>query len=110
MACARRGSSRPCARVSKTARVDPVLFNSLTFVVFFVVVLTLYWLLRARTPQNALLLGASWIFYGAWSWKFLLLLLGSTALDYVCGRLIADASDRRRKRLVLIVSVTANLL
>ena len=55
-----------------------MLFNSLTFVVFYLVVFTLYWLLRARTPQNLLLLGASWIFYGAWSWKFLLLLLGST--------------------------------
>jgi D-alanyl-lipoteichoic acid acyltransferase DltB (MBOAT superfamily) len=87
-----------------------VLFNSLTFVVFFLVVFTLYWLLRARTPQNVLLLVASWIFYGAWSWKFLLLLLGSTLLDYVCGQLIADAPDRRRKQLVLIVSVTANLL
>ena len=87
-----------------------MLFNSLTFVVFYLVVFTLYWLLRARTPQNLLLLVASWVFYGAWSWKFLLLLLGSTVLDYVCGLLIAGASDRRRKRLVLIVSVSANLL
>jgi D-alanyl-lipoteichoic acid acyltransferase DltB (MBOAT superfamily) len=87
-----------------------MLFNSLTFVVFFVAVFTLYWLLRSRAPQNVLLLAASWIFYGAWSWKFLLLLLASTVLDYVCGLLIARASDRRRKRLVLIVSVTANLL
>ena len=87
-----------------------MLFNSLTFVAFYVVVFTLYWRLRARTPQNVLLLGASWIFYGAWSWKFLLLLLGSTLLDYVCGQLIANAADPRRKRLVLIVSVTANLL
>ena len=87
-----------------------MLFNSLTFVVFYLVVFSLYWLLRARGPQNVLLLAASWIFYGAWSWKFLLLLLGSTALDYVCGLLIARASDQRRKRLVLIISVTANLL
>src|SRR5512145_948070 len=87
-----------------------MLFNSLTFVVFYLAVFTLYWFLRARTPQNVLLLAASWIFYGAWSWKFLLLLLGSTVLDYVCGLLIARASDQRRKRLVLITSVTANLL
>jgi D-alanyl-lipoteichoic acid acyltransferase DltB (MBOAT superfamily) len=87
-----------------------MLFNSLTFVVFYLAVFALYWLLRARTPQNLLLLAASWIFYGAWSWKFLLLLLGSTVLDYVCGLLIARAADRRRKRLVLTVSVTANLL
>ena len=87
-----------------------MLFNSLTFVVFYLAVFALYWLLRARTPQNVLLLAASWIFYGAWSWKFLVLLLCSTMLDYVCGLLIARAADRRRKRLVLIVSVTANLL
>ena len=87
-----------------------MLFNSLTFVVFYLAVFALYWLLRARTPQNVLLLAASWVFYGAWSWKFLLLLLGSTVLDYVCGQLIADAPNPRRKRLVLITSVTANLL
>jgi alginate O-acetyltransferase complex protein AlgI len=87
-----------------------MLFNSLTFVVFYLAVFALYWLLRARTRQNVLLLAASWIFYGAWSWKFLLLLLGSTVLDYVCGLLIARAPDRRRKRLVLTVSVTVNLL
>jgi alginate O-acetyltransferase complex protein AlgI len=87
-----------------------MLFNSVTFVAFYVVVFASYWLLRRRTPQNVLLLGASWVFYGSWSWKFLLLLLGSTVLDYVCGLLIANAPDRRRKKLVLIVSVTANLL
>ncbi len=87
-----------------------MLFNSLTFVGFFLVVFTSYWLLRKRTPQNALLLVASWIFYGAWSWKFLLLLLGSTLLDYVCGLLIENAPDRRRKKLVLLFSVSANLL
>ena len=87
-----------------------MLFNSLTFVVFYVAVFALYWSVRAKTPQNILLLAASWIFYGAWSWKFLLLLLGSTVLDYLCGLLISSTSDRRRKRLVLITSVTANLL
>jgi D-alanyl-lipoteichoic acid acyltransferase DltB (MBOAT superfamily) len=87
-----------------------MLFNSITFVVFYAAVFALYWLLRARGPQNVLLLVASWIFYGAWSWKFLLLLIASTVLDYVCGLLIAGAADPRRKRLVLLVSVTANLL
>jgi alginate O-acetyltransferase complex protein AlgI len=87
-----------------------MLFNSVTFVVFYVAVFALYWLIRARTPQNVLLLAASWVFYGAWSWKFLLLLIASTVLDYVCGLLIAGASSQRRKRWVLTISVTANLL
>jgi alginate O-acetyltransferase complex protein AlgI len=67
-------------------------------------------MLRARAPQNVLLLAASWIFYGAWSWKFLLLLIASTLLDYVAGLLIAGAKNPRRKRLVLLISVTGNLL
>jgi alginate O-acetyltransferase complex protein AlgI len=50
------------------------------------------------------------MFYGAWSWEFLLLLLASTVLDYVCGLLIAGAASRERKRFVMLVSVTANLL
>jgi alginate O-acetyltransferase complex protein AlgI len=87
-----------------------MLFNSLTFAVFYVAVFALYWLLRARTPQNVLLLGASWVFYGAWSWKFLLLLIASSVLDYACGLLIENATSPRRRRLVLIVSVTGNLL
>lgn len=86
-----------------------MLFNSPTFLIFFLVVFALYWGIRARTPQNVLLLIASYVFYGAWSWKFLLLLIASTAVDYVCGRLIASSPDRRRKRLVMLASVSANL-
>jgi D-alanyl-lipoteichoic acid acyltransferase DltB (MBOAT superfamily) len=87
-----------------------VLFNSLTFVVFYLAVFALYWLLRARGPQNVLLLVASWIFYGAWSWKFLLLLIASSVIDYFCGMLIEGAANPRRKRLWLILSVSGNLL
>jgi alginate O-acetyltransferase complex protein AlgI len=87
-----------------------VLFNSVTFLIFYVIVFALYWSLRSRTPQNVLLLGASWVFYGAWSWKFLLLLLASSVIDYFCGLLIEGATNQRRKRLALIVSVTGNLV
>jgi D-alanyl-lipoteichoic acid acyltransferase DltB (MBOAT superfamily) len=86
-----------------------MLFNSMTFAVFYVTVFALYWLVRARTPQNVLLLVASWVFYAAWSPKFLLLLIGTSALDYTCGRLIEAAGTLQRKRLVLLASVSINL-
>src|SRR5262245_3183509 len=86
-----------------------MLFNSPQFLVFFLIVFALYWALRARTPQNVLLLVASYIFYGAWSWKFLVLLLASTLVDYVCGLLIAASPNERRRRLVMITSVTLSL-
>jgi alginate O-acetyltransferase complex protein AlgI len=87
-----------------------MLFNSPTFVLFFLVVFVLYWALRARVPQNALLLVASYVFYGAWSWKFLLLLIASTLVDYVCGLWITASPDPLRKRRIMLASVTANLI
>ena len=86
-----------------------MLFNSPTFIVFLFVVFCLYWAIRRREPQNVLLLIASYVFYGAWSWKFLLLLIASTLVDYGVGRLIAATPDIKRKRALLVASVAVNL-
>lgn len=86
-----------------------MLFNSPVFIVFFVCVFSLYWMLRSRRQQNVFLLLASYVFYGAWSWKFLALLLASTLFDYVCAILLAAQSDPRRKRLLLVLNVIASL-
>ena len=64
-----------------------MVFNSLHFLWFFIVVYGLYRVLPHRA-QNWLLLAASYYFYAAWDWRFLGLLLASTAVDYSCGRLI----------------------
>jgi D-alanyl-lipoteichoic acid acyltransferase DltB (MBOAT superfamily) len=86
-----------------------MLFNSPTFIVFLFVVFCLYWAIGRRRPQNVLLLTASYIFYGAWSWKFLLLLMASTLVDYGIGRLLAATPDVKRRRALLIASVAVNL-
>jgi D-alanyl-lipoteichoic acid acyltransferase DltB (MBOAT superfamily) len=86
-----------------------MLFNSPTFVVFFFIVFSLYWSLRDRRWQNILLIGASYVFYGTWSWKFLLLLMFSTLFDYTCGRAIGATSEPRRRKAFLIASIAANL-
>jgi alginate O-acetyltransferase complex protein AlgI len=87
-----------------------MLFNSPVFVIFFGIVFCAYWWLRARRPQNALLLVASYVFYGAWSWKFLLLLLASTVFDYYCGRFVAAAQTQQARRRIVLASVAVNLL
>ena len=58
-----------------------MLFNSLEFPVFLALVFTLYWALRPRNTriQNLLLILASYVFYGWWDWRFLLLIVLSTA-------------------------------
>ncbi|MFH1747327.1 MAG: MBOAT family O-acyltransferase [Planctomycetota bacterium] len=85
-----------------------MLFNSWLFIAFFVVVYLVY--LRVRhNAQNWLLLAASYYFYACWDWRFLSLILISTAVDFVCSRRIASAIERRTRRRYLVVSVITNL-
>jgi alginate O-acetyltransferase complex protein AlgI len=76
-----------------------LLFNSITFFVFLPVVFILYWFVfnRSLRWQNLLLLGASYFFYGWWSYKFLGLLVISTLLDYFYGFGVAAESSRKSK-------------
>lgn len=93
----------------KPSRSTPVLFNSLTFVVFFAVVVGAYWVLRSWEARKNLLLGASYIFYGAWNPPFALLLFATTALDFFLGARIATAPDLAARRRWMWASVTSNL-
>ncbi|MEM7244604.1 MAG: MBOAT family protein [Acidobacteriota bacterium] len=85
-----------------------MLFNSWVFLVFLPVVLLLHRLLPLKL-RPALLLGASYFFYGWWDWRFLALLVISTLVDYwVGGRLHATEDPGGRRRL-LFVSLAVNL-
>src|SRR5690242_9906193 len=85
-----------------------MLFNSLTFLVFAVLFFAAYFALRGR-PQLGLLLFASYIFYGWWDWRFLILLGFSTLTDYSIGRWLGFEIDSTRRRRVLTISVVVNL-
>src|SRR5437764_8458028 len=86
-----------------------MLFNSLTFVVFFVVVVTLYWSIRSWQARKNLLVIASYIFYGAWNPPFAALLFRTTAMDFWLGRRMAKARDQHARRRWLFASVCMNL-
>jgi alginate O-acetyltransferase complex protein AlgI len=86
-----------------------MLFNSLTFIVFFVVVVTAYWSIHSWTARKNLLVTASYIFYGAWNPPFAALLFSTTAMDFWLGRQIARAKDRSSRARWLIASVCMNL-
>src|SRR5262245_43389383 len=85
-----------------------MVFNSVHFVWFFLVVYAVYRLLPHRA-QNWWLLAASYYFYAAWDWRFLGLLIGSTLVDFTCGRLLGRTTDGRRRKLLLGLSVGFNL-
>src|SRR5436190_17175199 len=86
-----------------------MLFNSLTFVVFFTVVLFLYWSIRSWTARKNLLVIASYTFYGAWNPPFAALLFSTTAMDFWLGRQIAKAKPGTPRKAWFIASVRMNL-
>src|SRR5436190_4639746 len=86
-----------------------MLFNSLTFVVFFLVVLGAYWTMRSWEARKNLLLVASYIFYGAWNPPFAALLFATTALDFYLGRQMGKVHTPGERRLWLVISVVVNL-
>ena len=83
-------------------------FDTPVYIVFLVVVVSVYWNLRWR-PQNIFLLCCSYFFYGWWDWRFLALIAISTVVDYHCARYIAASDNPVRRRAFLSVSVVLNL-
>ena len=86
-----------------------MLFNSLTFVAFFVLVLALH---NAPLPwrvKKTNLLIASYLFYAAWNPPFVVLLWISTLVDWHVARRLFVASSTRRRRTLLATSVLVNL-
>jgi alginate O-acetyltransferase complex protein AlgI len=87
-----------------------MLFNSTTFLVFFLLFFVLYWFITAKNLklQNILILVASYIFYGWWDWRFVGLLMLSTLIDYGFGLLIHNKPERRK--FYLWLSIFNNLI
>lgn len=84
-------------------------FNSFAFWIFFALV-ALGCRLAGHRVQNRLLLAASYFFYGCWDWRFLSLILITTAVDFTAARRLSALpdGDPGRKRWVA-ASMTINL-
>lgn len=83
-------------------------FNSLSFLLFFVIVYTLYLFFNHKW-QNRLLLAASYFFYGSWNWKFLSLIILSTVVDYFVGLKLGRTQDHKKRKQLLFLSMCVNL-
>lgn len=86
-----------------------MLFVEFRFFWFFLAVFSVYWSLRENRSRKIWLLTCSYIFYAAWNWKFLFLLIGSSALDYFVGMMMERAKNPARRRGWLLLSLGANL-
>ena len=85
-----------------------MLFNSWTFLFFAIAVFALYYTLPFRW-QNRMLLVASYVFYGAWDWRFLGLLIASTVVDYFVANAMWRQERPDVRRLLLTISCVVNL-
>jgi alginate O-acetyltransferase complex protein AlgI len=86
-----------------------MVFNSLTFLVFFLVVLFFYNLPISWTLKKLIVLVASYFFYAVWNPPFVLLLMGSTVIDWIVAKRIAVAKSKGGRRALLLVSLGFNL-
>ena len=88
-----------------------MLFNSIDFAVFLPIVYFLYWFVTKKSLklQNLLIVVASYIFYGWWNWKFLSLIIFSTIVDYTIGLRLNNESGKKRRKVLLWISVLVNL-
>jgi D-alanyl-lipoteichoic acid acyltransferase DltB (MBOAT superfamily) len=87
-----------------------MIFNTPLFFVFFVVFLLFYgFVFLQRRPRLYLILVASLVFYGAWNYAFIPLLVGSAVIDYFLAQAIGGASSRRDRKIFLALSIAMNL-
>ncbi|KAA0989881.1 MBOAT family O-acyltransferase [Dyadobacter aurulentus] len=88
-----------------------MLFNSIHFALFLPIVFFIHWFIAKENLklQNIVLLFASYFFYSCWDWRFMLLLVFSTLLDYFTGIKIHEASNHKSKKFWLWLSISINL-
>ncbi|MGO4818791.1 MBOAT family O-acyltransferase [Flavobacterium sp. W22_SRS_FP1] len=87
-----------------------MLFNSLSFVLFLIIVIALYYSKVFNwTNKKRMLLFASYIFYGLWNPPLVLLLWISTVVDWVTGKKLATEENQHKRKLWLLLSLVVNL-
>ena len=86
-----------------------MLFNSLDFIIFFILVLTALAIIKNRQFQHLFLLGASYFFFYYSSNYLVVLLIVSSVLDFYVGKAIWNTTDIVKKKILLVISLVGNL-
>jgi len=86
-------------------------FNSIEFTIFLPIVFVLYWFVTNRNLrlQNLLIVVSSYVFYGHWDKRFLLLILFSTVVDFLVGQELSTENDEKKRKYLLWTSILVNL-
>ena len=85
-----------------------MLFNSLDFIGFIIIVIPLYFIIPHKF-RWILLLIASYIFYMSWNVGYVALILFTTSVNYAMGRLMDSAKTERARKAFLIIGLVSSL-
>src|SRR5215207_2400586 len=86
-----------------------MVFNSYTFIAFFIIMLVLHNMPFPWKVKKVNLLLASYLFYAAWNPPFILLLWLPTVVDYFVGKALYHQENKSKRKLLLVVSLIGNL-
>ncbi len=86
-----------------------MLFSTIEFVIFFIVVLTSLVIIKHRNFQHLIILAASYFFFYYTSNYLIILLIFTTIWDFYFGKIIYKTDDQKKKKLLLIASLVGNL-
>ncbi len=95
-----------------------MLFNSIQFAIFLPIVFLLYWFVFDRfiskskwqlRLQNAFIVVASYVFYGWWDWRFLLLIAFTSLCSWGSGLLIGKAENKKKAKIWMWLNIVLNL-
>ena len=95
-----------------------MLFNSIQFAIFLPIVFLLYWFVFDRfisksrhklRMQNAFVVLASYVFYGWWDWRFLLLIAFTSLCSWGSGILIGKAETKKKAYTWMVLNIVLNL-
>src|SRR5438552_3379983 len=86
-----------------------MLFHTWVFAIFFLIVFPVFLIVRKNNGlMNVWLMIASYAFYGWWNPLYLVLLFGSSAVDYLMVLFMEKSESRRTRKVWLVISLVSN--
>ena len=81
-----------------------MLFQTIDFVIFLLIVFSLYWFLQKKplNYKNFFLVLASYVFYGWWDWRFLVLIFLSSLVDFLIALELKKQKTSKGKKNTII--------
>lgn len=89
-----------------------MVFNSVPFIIFFLIFFLIYWIINNKSNiyiRNLFIILSSYLFYGWWDWRFLSLIIVSSAVDFIIGYLLNGEKNIAYRKALLICSILINI-